>query len=364
MGQTVHLTAVPQGGSDLRYEFWRRDPSGVWTKEQGFQPNATLTWMPGQLGTYQWVVYAFDSALSSAPAQCAVLDYTVQAGPLSGVTLSMDPASPVLTGTPLAVTALPVGGKHVLYEFWQQDPNGVWTNPQGWSERATYACQPSLTGTYQWVVYAREANDPTVPVCCAVTTCTVITGHFTGVTLTADPQRALLQHTVNVTATPLGGSDVRYEFWRRDPAGIWTQEQGFRSTNTLSWTPSMVGTYQWVVYAYDTADGQTQCAVLDFPITAPPVHNVSLSTDPSGSTAVNTPVQLTADSQDGNDVQYEFWLRDTQGEWSCKQGYSPNATLPWTPDASGSYRWVVYAIDKDQPLDPANCAVVDMAVIQ
>lgn len=269
-GQPVSVTATAQGGTDMRYEFWLRDPAGVWTRVQGFKPTAILTWTPTVAGAYQWVVYARDAADTTAPTRCAVLDCTVQAGVFTGVTLVADPPVSAPTGAPIAVTAQPVGGLAIRYEFWLRDPNGVWTKPQGWRDRATFPWQPTVAGNYQWAVYAREANDPTVPTRCAVLNYTVVDLSVHDVTLTTTPAgSATLGAPVQIIAAAQGGANVRYEFWLRDPNGVWAKIQGYQPNATRTWQPTVAGSYQWVVYALDAGQplNPKNCAVKEILIT-------------------------------------------------------------------------------------------------
>lgn len=67
--------------------------------------------------------------------------------------------SPGTVGRPVAIAATSAGSTHPRYRYWLVTPTGVWTQPCGdYGASATCVFTPSVAGTYQIAVSARDAN--------------------------------------------------------------------------------------------------------------------------------------------------------------------------------------------------------------
>lgn len=101
--------------------------------------------------------YTLTSTVSSANISAAV--NTAPTASLSGVNLTITPASPQLIGSAITLAATPVGAQQVEYEFTaaKRDNYGTWVNItlQSFSPLASCVWMPGEPGAYRVAVYAR-----------------------------------------------------------------------------------------------------------------------------------------------------------------------------------------------------------------
>ena len=76
VGQPVTVTAVPQGFSDPRVQFWILSPGGAYTASGPYARYLSYTFTPDAVGTWQVMVYARASSAPSGetPAQSAIYE--------------------------------------------------------------------------------------------------------------------------------------------------------------------------------------------------------------------------------------------------------------------------------------------------
>lgn len=358
IGAAITITARPEYGVQVLYEFWLRSPAGVWRKVRGFAPGATYGWQPKDAGEYLWVVYAREAEKPDARSSYTDMRFTVTVGGLSGVMLAASPGTGALTGRPITVTATPIGSTDADYEFWLRDPNGVWTKVQNFSSANSRAWQPTTPGRYQWVVYARSREQTPGHTFAGVLDFTVTAGPLSGVTLTTNRARAALVGTPFIlTATPIGGSQPMFEFWLRNPAGVWTRVQNFSTNSQRAWQPTEKGAYQWAVYVRE--NGVVRSTALDFYLIGGLLDGVTLTAVPASSGPLGQSIPITATAIGGDAPVYEFWQRNTEGIWKRVQGFSPNRTINWRPTTLGSFQWVVYAREQFAAAGPVFNAVMN-----
>ncbi|MSM40120.1 MAG: multicopper oxidase domain-containing protein [Geobacter sp.] len=193
-------------------------------------------------------------------------------------------------------------------------------------------------GTFTMTLQVTDSNGG---VGTATTTVTVAPPPVTSVTLTPDVASPRpTGTTVTFTAAAVGGYLPQYEFWLRNPTGVWTMVQAYSTTNTYVWTPTVAGTY--VVQVRTRSTGSTSAfqafAQPSYTITAPvAVTSVTLTPNMTSPRPTGTIVTFTAAAVGGYLPQYEFWLRDTAGTWTMVQAYSTTNTYVWTPTVAGTY---------------------------
>ena len=344
----ITFTAAATGGTSVQYQYWlyNANANPAWSQLQDYSAQATYAWTPAAPGNYLFSVTAVDSA--SGTAVNDLLWYTVTGGSLTAVSVTAAPDSPQPVDTPITLTAVATGGTSVQYQFWvyNADANPAWSQLQDYSAQATYAWTPTAPGNYLFSVTAVDsASDTAVNDLLWYT----VTGGppLTAVTATAAPASPQPVDTpLTLTAVATGGTSVQYQFWlynaNANPA--WSQLQGYSTSPTCAWTPSMPGDYLFSVTALD-ADGTAVNDMLWYTVNAA----LTLSVTPSLASPqyAGTPITLTADATGGTTVQYQFWVYNAAANpaWSQLQGYSASPTCVWTPATAGSYLLSVTAQD-------------------
>jgi hypothetical protein len=218
------------------------------------------------------MVEALNQGSNNSYDQYAEIAYTVNAVPLTGVSLQASPASPAYVGTPVTLTATPAGGTAVQYKFWACDPStGSWNVVQAYSTAATCDWAPSVAGTWYLQVWALNEGSNNTYDQYAELTFTVTVVPLTGVSLSANPSSASAGTQVTLTATPAGGTAVEYEFWAYNPStGVWSDVQPYSTSATCLWTPSVAGTWSLQVWALNqgSENNYDQYAEISFPVSS------------------------------------------------------------------------------------------------
>lgn len=262
VGTSVTFTAsVTAGGAgSYEYQFWLYDYTlKTWTMKQGHSTANTWNWTPTVSGSYAVQVYArnagSDIVLEAVgQAQVNVSNALI---PVSGVSLTASRPSPAaLSGGNVTFTAnVTQGGSGGPYEyqFWIYDYNtSTWTAQQGYSTTNTWSWAPAASGSYQVLVYARNAGSKA-----AYEATKYIPYSFISVTpavgtvTVSGPKTGTVGTGMTFTATAGGGSgSYEYRFWLYDSAAKkWTSMQSYGVGNSWMWTPTTAGTYTVQVYA-------------------------------------------------------------------------------------------------------------------
>jgi len=167
-GTQVTLGGTSSGCSNPEYQFWIQAPGGTWTILQAYSPKSSVVWNTGGAAT---AAYLFDIWVrqqgSTADWEAHIAPnptYTLQFGPpCTSVSVTFTPGSPLLSGggTPVQLSAVPVGCPDATYEFWVQAPGGAWTLLQAYStsSTATWDTTGLAPGTYLFDVWVKEAGN-------------------------------------------------------------------------------------------------------------------------------------------------------------------------------------------------------------
>ena len=83
-----------------------------------------------------------------------------------------------------------------------------------------------------------------------------------------------------------------------------------------------------------------------------PLTSVIVTASPVSPQSAYTPITLTASATGGTNVQYQFWVYNSNASpaWSQLQGYSTSATCVWTPTTAGDYYLSITAYDSNSGL--------------
>ncbi len=285
------------------------------------------------------------------------LGYGITGIPLTAVTVQASLASPQPVGTPITLTAAATGGTDVQYQFWVYNPAAVpaWSQLQAYSRQAACSWTPAAPGNYLFAITAQDGVIGTEASTTLWYYLTVIP--LTSVQVQASPAPPQMIGTpIALTATAIGGSNVRFQFWLYNPTAspAWSELQAYSASATCCWTPTTAGWYLLSVTAHDSASGIEVNTTRWYQIsTVPPLSRVSVTTTPASPLPANTPITLTATATGGTSVQYQFWVYDpaTPSAWSQLQAYSSQNSCSWTPTAAGSYLFSVTAKDEQTGIE-------------
>jgi hypothetical protein len=385
MGTVIQYVASAQNCPIPLYEFWVLPPhSTTWQLAQAYSSDATLNWDSASRapGVYLFAVWARDIASAGSAGgglgrwdAYGTFNYTVSPtafAPCTGVTVSVMPAPPVLSGTSTTITATPTACPNPRYEFWMANANSsVWRVVQGYSTNATLSWNTlgEPPGTYRLSVWVRDAssfgkagdslgtwdayNSLAIP---------LVAKPCTGVTASAAPASPQSAGTaVTVTATAAGGCPgPKFQFWLLAPSATsWKVVQAYSSSATFTWdqTAQPAGVYGVAVWARDNSSLGTSGSSLgrwdaltsfSYRLTTQPCTSMSLTSMPVGTTTVGTTVSITASAAGCPKPQFEFWmLAPGATTWQVVQPYSAAATLSWstTGKLAGAYQFSVWARD-------------------
>ncbi len=357
--QPTTVTAQATGGSDLRYQFWVGDSTATyWTLLRDYSTTSSIAWTPGTAGTFPLVVRVKEATSTKMYDLQNHLFYPVVTTTLSGVSLSTSPTSPQPTNTTVTLTATPVGGTAVQYQFVATTSAGVPTVLQSYATFPSVSWTPTTADTYSLQVLARETGTTQNPTIQAQQSYVISnTGMpLTAVKLVVTPSTGTVGNASTVTAQATGGDNLRYQFWVGDPTATnWTLLQDYSSSNTLAWTPGTAGTFPLVVRVKEATSTKMYDLQnhLFYPVVTTALSGVSLSTSPTSPQPTNTTVTLTATPVGGTAVQYQFVATTSAGVPTVLQSYATFPSVSWTPTTADTYSLQVLARETGTTQNPA-----------
>ena len=342
----ITLTATASGGTNLEYQF-SATLNGTATVLRAYAGTPTCTWTPATAGSYTLQVLARVVGTTQNPNTTGSLSYTITAGtPLTAIAVSASPT----TGTvsqPTTITALPTGGKSLLYQFWLGDPT-VTTSTllKDYSTAATCSWTPTTAGTVALYVRVKESTSTAQYDLQNQLSYTVAAAPaVTGVTLTTSPATPQPANTsITLTAKATGGTSVEYLFQTVSSTNVTAVLQNYSAAATCTWKAATAGV--WTVQVYARQVGTTQnpsvTATQSYTISAAPALT-GLTASPASPQIVNTKITLTAQAASGSNLQYQFTATGSSGAVTVLQNYSTTSTCAWTPTTSDSYTLTVTA---------------------
>jgi len=242
-GTAVVFTAAGQGSSGYQYRFWFLGAGG-WTVVQDYSTTATWT-LPGTTapGNYQVGVQVRTSNLVGADAASPNMPFSIVAVPATGVTVTVDLASPQVPGTAVTFTAAGQGSSGYQYRFWLF--NGIsWSIVRDYATTATWVMPTSQPpGSYQVSAQVRTSTLSAGDAASANVPFTLRYPPATGVTISASltsPQA--LGTPVDFTAVGQGSSNYQYRFWRQ-LNGAWQIARDWSATAVWTLPGTVAGSY-------------------------------------------------------------------------------------------------------------------------
>lgn len=343
----ITLKAAKTGGKYVEYRFEAStDWGATWTVLRDFNALATAEWTPTTAATYLLRVSARESALPGVVVT-ATAPFII-AEPLTGVSLSTAHASLQVKDTRVQLSAQPVGGANVQYQYLLSRDNGLtWSVLSKWSKAASLNWKASATGNFLVKVSARE-DARGVPFTSSALSFTIVPKPPTAVSLSVSKRSPQLAETpVQLKAKKKGGSVVQYQFEvSADQGAAWTVLQPFSSASTCAWRPATPAQYRLRVTAREaTYPIAPVTDTLDYAI-VPPLTAVALTTPAAAQRTINQPILIEAVATGGVNVKYQFSLSSNGGAtWSVIQSWTSKTTKSWKPTRAGVYLLKVAARD-------------------
>jgi hypothetical protein len=256
VGRPISLTALALTDGPVEYLFRAGYKSGAawnWTTLRNYATTATCSWTPPDARI--WSLAAWARAVGSSQTYDAytTVAYTVVA-PVSAVIVGATPRSPQPVGTPITLTASPVGGAQVLFRFRVGYKSGSiwqWTTLRDYAEGRSIVWTPSEARLWSIAVYAKESGSTRPYDVYATVGYLIYPTPPTAVALTATPTPGNVGTDVLLQATPTGGTHVQYWFRVGRKVGSaysWQTVQWYSDANSYRWTPTTAGTYILAVY--------------------------------------------------------------------------------------------------------------------
>ncbi|HEV8597229.1 MAG TPA: hypothetical protein VGR23_05865 [Candidatus Dormibacteraeota bacterium] len=242
VGATVTWTAAATGCPNARYRFWELDPGRRWSMVQDYSANSSYTWhSPRSSGTYFFEVDARDASESTAYDVVANRLYYLTG--CTNASLTPYPLSPGATGIAVSLGASSMACAHPLYRFWVKDPGRRWSMVQDYSPSSLYVwTQTGAVGTYSLEVDVRDAAETTAYD--VVANATFTTAPCTAAGLSANPPGPEARGTqITLSAGAVCPGVATYRFWVRAPGGAWQIARDYSTTSSLTWFPTVAGTY-------------------------------------------------------------------------------------------------------------------------
>ncbi len=330
-GKSVTITATVTGGSSIQYKFSDGD-----TMLRDFTAGNTWQWIvPNVTGIHTLKVEARDinSANLDATVTCSNA-YTV-VPVLSSVTMKTTPLNAVLVGNPVTLYATAIGGVNVQYKFMAGT-----TTLRDFSASSNYTFTTTAVKTYSFTVIARDSGgvDPNLTVT-SLPVSLDVRPVLSAVTLAVTPlNAALVNSQVTLTAMPTGGANVQYQFMNGA-----TLLRSFNSSNTFTFNATAVKTYNFIVIARDLAGVDPNATVTSPTVNyaiKPPLTAVTLTTSPVIAALVGNTVTLTATTDGGANVQYQFMAGTSK-----LRSFSSSNTYSFEATAVKTYSFTVIARD-------------------
>lgn len=162
-GHVLFTAQASDPGGVPEYQWWVEEPTGQWVDAQNYSSSSAFELTTATSGDYLVAVDVLDKT------QVAAGDWSQAASTLSrGVfvdsSVTMSPPSGDTAGQPVTLTAAAKNIYDPLYQFWVENPQGVWTQSGNYSPSPSYQFVPPTPGTYHYVAYAKSplaANNPT-----------------------------------------------------------------------------------------------------------------------------------------------------------------------------------------------------------
>jgi hypothetical protein len=252
LGTRIALSATSADCPNPQYKFFIQDPSGMWTLARSFG-GATWNWDTFLLkpGTYTARVWASQTGDTAREAFADVTFSLVEPPPCTSASLSPATASQP-AGSTFRFTASATGCPIPTYEYWVQNPKGVWSMLRTFSLSAVWDWNTTglAPGNYVVHVWANHPGHPTTYLEVVAESRVTLAG-CTSATLSPASGSSAVGTSIKFTATSSGCPNPVYEFWLQWINGTWHRMTDFGGP-TWTWKTGSTyakGTYHIHVWA-------------------------------------------------------------------------------------------------------------------
>lgn len=358
LGQKLVWTATGACHGAAQYRFVMQNSVGVWTVVQEWSSSNTYTWdttgLP--LGFYDLQVWVRDQPFSSYQAYVGKAIMLNDAPSCTGGTLVTD-RSPryFVTGEVSHWTATANCGGTPRYKFWVLEPGAnSYVVAQDWSSKNTFDLDTTGKAigygyVSVWITNAAFYNNYQT---------TATTGFMqntyaacTSATLVSDDgdRYAVPGQIVKWTATANCAGPAEYRFVFDNPAGVWTEVQGWSSNNTFTWdtTGKPIGFWNvqvWVrdapFYNDEQAYGPSWFILNPSPACTTMTATATPSTVVSGALVTLHSSAVTCTTSEFEIYHYGPGISERLSPYSAS-----NADLVWNSAgaAAGTHAFLIYA---------------------
>ncbi len=159
VGTPIVFEALSIGGVQPEYEFWLYNGNTrSWERARPYSTSPRWSWTPSVSGTYAVQVWARSAGSAERYEAWKGTDY-FQINPVTVSLSSLTPNTgfPVTRGTRVTWTAIGSAnnGAPLEYQYWVQEPGGMWTTLQSWGAANSASWTPTRAGIYHLQVWAR-----------------------------------------------------------------------------------------------------------------------------------------------------------------------------------------------------------------
>ena len=251
-GEAVTWTAAASGGTGtLRYNFYIYQ-DGTLIHKGGYSTSKSITYTPTVAGNYSIKVYVKDGASAVVTKTGGAVAVTAPAAPLTvtGLTANKTSAAP---GEAVTWTAAASGGTGTLrYNFYiYQD--GTLIHKGGYSTSKSITYTPTVAGNYAVKVYVKDGASAVVTKTGGAVTVSAPAAPLSVASVSANKSSSAAGEAVTWTAAASGGTGtLRYNFYIYQD-GTLIHKGGYSTSKSITYTPTVAGTYSVKVYVKDGA---------------------------------------------------------------------------------------------------------------
>ena len=361
-GTSFSITSNVVGGTNVRYQWYRATNASGPFSPIGGQTGSTLTMSEAASGTYYYRLAAWsecEPAKTVPNSNTTTVTVTEHCQSVTTVTVT-PPSITVTAGTSFTVTANAVGGTNVQYQWYRATNAAGPYSPLAGQTGGTLTTSESTSGTYYYRVAAwsnceQAPTEPNSNISTVIVTepCNVVTS----VTVSPASVTVATNTPFTITATAVGGSNIRYQWYRATNAAGPFVPVGGQTGVTLTISESVPGTYYYAVAAWsdceparNTPNSNTSTVTVTLDcnvVTDVKVIPTSISVVTGASFSITSYVT------GGTNIQYQ-WYRST----SLSGPYTPiggqtGSTLTTSESVPGTYYYRVAAWSDCEPAKTA-----------
>ena len=352
---SIKLTAMgTDGKTPYQYKFYYKLGTATVTIKN-FSTTNIVTFKPTKAGVY--ILYVDMKDANGNTATKSVENYTIAVNP-SVKNFATDKTSGQTTNTSIQLNAVGADGiTPYQYKFYYKLGNKA-TILEDYSTTATATFKPIAAGTYTLYVDIKDAGGKTATK--SITSYKIVNSLGVKSFITDKTSGQGVDTGIKLTATGSDGkTPYQYQFGYKLGLAT-TMINGFSTSNTATFKPTMIGIYTLFVTIRD-GNGKTITKNIDNYSIVPNPSIKTFITDKVSGQGINTSIQLKAEGADGKTpYQYKFYYKLGTSTVTIKNFATAN-TATFKPTKPGSYTlWVDI---KDATGKIGSASIADYTVI-